>query len=55
VAKLRSAQVNESKQKRNVAIAKEKGETNERAEAAYEMWAARKQALQDELAHRKKK
>jgi hypothetical protein len=55
IAKLRSAQTNESKQKARVAAAKEKGEANEKAEAAYAMWTSRKQALQAELNRRKKK
>lgn len=53
--KLQSANVNESKHRKTVAAAKEKGETNERAEAALARWSATKKALQEEVARRKKK
>lgn len=53
--KLQSANVNESKHRKAVNTAKEKGETNERAEAALARWSATKKALQEEVARRKKK
>lgn len=53
--KLQSANVNESKHRKAVNTAKEKGETNERAEAALARWRATKKALQEEVARRKKK
>lgn len=53
--KLQSANVNESKHRKAVNIAKEKGETNERAEAALARWSETKKALQEEVARRKKK
>ncbi len=53
--KLQSANVNESKHRKTVNTAKEKGETNERAEAALARWSATKKALQEEVARRKKK
>lgn len=53
--KLQSANVNESKHRKAVATAKEKGEANERAEAALARWSATKKALQEEVARRKKK
>lgn len=52
---LRSAAVNESKHKKAVAIAREKGEPNEKAETAFARWSAKKNALQAEVARRKKK
>lgn len=52
---LRSAAANESKHKKIVTVAKEKGETNEKAEAAFARWSAKKNALQAEIARRKKK
>lgn len=52
--KLQSANVNESKHRKAVNTAKEKGETNERAEAALARWSATKKALQEEVARRKK-
>lgn len=55
MSQLRSAAVNESKHKKAVAEAKEKGEPNEKAEAAYAKWSAKKKALQEEVARRKKK
>lgn len=53
--KLQSANVNESKHRKAVNAAKEKGETNERAEAALARWTATKKAIQEEAARRKKK
>lgn len=53
--KLQSANVNESKHRKAVNTAKEKGETNERAEAALARWSATKKALQEEVTRRKKK
>ena len=53
--KLQSANVNESKHRKAVNTAKEKGETNERAEAALARWTATKKAIQEEVARRKKK
>lgn len=53
--KLQSANVNESKHRKAVNTAKEKGETNERAEAALARWSATKKALHEEVARRKKK
>lgn len=53
--KLQSANVNESKHRKAVSTAKEKGETNERAEAALARWSATKKAIQEEVARRKKK
>lgn len=53
--KLQSANVNESKHRKAVNTAKEKGETNDRAEAALARWSATKKALQEEVARRKKK
>lgn len=53
--KLQSANVNESKHRKAVNTAKEKGETNERADAALARWSATKKALQEEVARRKKK
>lgn len=53
--KLQSANVNESKHRKAVNTAKEKGEPNERAEAALARWSATKKALQEEVARRKKK
>lgn len=53
--KLQSATANESKQRKAVNTAKEKGETNDRAEAALARWSATKKALQEEVARRKKK
>lgn len=52
---LNSAAANESKQRRAVSVARERGEANERAEAALSRWSARKAALQQEVARRKKK
>lgn len=53
--KLQSANVNESKHRKAVNTAKEKGETNDRAEAALSRWSATKKAIQEEVARRKKK
>lgn len=53
--KLQSANVNESKHRKAVNAAKEKGETNERAEEALARWTATKKAIQEEVARRKKK
>lgn len=53
--KLQSANVNESKHRKAVNAAKEKGETNDRAEAALARWSATKKAIQEEVARRKKK
>lgn len=53
--KLQSANVNESKHRKAVNTAKEKGEPSERAEAALARWTAIKKALQEEVARRKKK
>ena len=53
--KLQSANVNESKHRKAVSTAKDKGETNERAEAALARWSATKKAIQEEVARRKKK
>lgn len=53
--KLQSANVNESKHRKAVNTAKEKGETNDRAEVALARWSATKKALQEEVARRKKK
>lgn len=53
--KLQSANVNESKHRKAVNTAKEKGESNERAEAALARWTATKKAIQEEVARRKKK
>lgn len=53
--KLQSANVNESKHRKAVNTAKEKGETNDRAEAALARWSATKKAIQEEVARRKKK
>lgn len=55
MSQLRSAAVNESKHKKAVAEAKSKGETNEKSEAAFVRWSAKKKALQEEVARRKKK
>ncbi len=52
---LNSATANESKHRKSVNQAKEKGETNEKAEAALARWSLRKTALQEEVALRKKK
>lgn len=52
---LNSANANESKHRKSVNLAKEKGESNEKAEAALARWSARKTALQEEVARRKKK
>ena len=52
---LNSATANESKHRKTVNQAKEKGEPNEKAEAALARWSARKTALQEEVARRKKK
>ncbi|MCM1451250.1 MAG: hypothetical protein NC102_03250 [Clostridium sp.] len=52
---LRSAAVNESKHKKAAGVAAQKGEPSEKSEAAYQKWAARKQALKAELERRKKK
>ena len=52
---LNSATANESKHRKTVNQAKEKGEPNEKAEAALTRWSARKAALQEEVARRKKK
>lgn len=52
---LNSATANESKHRKTVNQAKGKGETNEKAEAALARWSARKTALQEEVARRKKK
>lgn len=53
--KLQSAQSNESKHRRAVTDARERGEDNERAQAALVRWSATKKALQEEVARRKKK
>lgn len=53
--KLQSAAANESKHRKAVNTAKEKGETNERAEAALTRWTATKNAIQEEVTRRKKK
>lgn len=53
--KLQSANVNESKHRKAVNTAKEKGETNDHAEAALVRWSATKKAIQEEVARRKKK
>lgn len=53
--KLQSAAANESKHRKSVNAAREKGESNERAEAALVKWTATKKALQEEVARRKKK
>lgn len=53
--KLQSASVNESKHRKAVNTAREKGEVNERAEAALIRWTATKKLLQEEVARRKKK
>lgn len=50
-----SAAVNESKHRKAVAMATELGETNEKAEAAFEKWTTRKKALKEEIDRRKKK
>jgi hypothetical protein len=52
---LQSAASNESKHKKTVNEARAAGETNEKAEAAYARWSARKATLQAEVARRKKK
>lgn len=53
--RLQSAAAQESKHKKAVALANEKGEPNEKAEAAFARWSAKKKALQEEVAQRKKK
>lgn len=53
--KLQSASVNESKHRKAVNTAREKGEVNERAEAALIRWTATKKLLQEEVLRRKKK
>lgn len=53
--KLQSANANESKHRKAANTAKEKGETDERAEAALARWSATKKAIQEEVARRKKK
>lgn len=55
MGRLRSAQVQESKQKAKVAASKGKKKKNERAEAALAYWSARKEELKAELERRKKK
>lgn len=55
MGRLRSAQVQESKQKAKVAAAKGKKKKNERAEASLAYWSARKEELKAELERRKKK
>lgn len=52
---LNSAAANESKHRKAVNMAKEKGETNEKAEESLARWSAKKSALQREVARRKKK
>lgn len=52
---LNSASANESKHRKAVAVARETGEPDEKAEAAFERWSARKLALKAELDRRKKK
>lgn len=53
--KLQSATANESKHRKTINAAKEKGETNEKAEAAFTKWSMKKKAIQEEVARRKKK
>lgn len=55
VGKLNSANSNVSKHKKKLDDAKVKGEKNEKAAAAYEVWAQRKAALKAEVERRKKK
>ncbi len=55
MGRLRSAQVQESKQRAKVAASKGKKKKNERAEAALTYWTARKEELREELERRKKK
>lgn len=55
VGKLNSANANVSKHKKKLDDAKAKGEKNEKAAAAYEMWTQRKAALKAEVERRKKK
>lgn len=52
---LQSASANESKQKKAVKVATESGKPTEKPEAALAKWTARKKALQEEVARRKKK
>lgn len=52
--KLQSATANESKHRKTINAAKEKGETNEKAEAAFTKWSMKKKAIQEEVARRKK-
>lgn len=55
VGKLRSAQVNLSKQKKALAKAEAEGKDLERVQAAVKKWTERKALLEEELAVRKKK
>ncbi len=55
MGKLKSAEVQVSKQSKKVADAKAKGEENETALASLELWTAKKSALKAELEKRKKK
>jgi hypothetical protein len=55
VGKLNSANSNVSKHKKKLDDAKAKGEENEKAAAAYEVWTQRKAALKAEVERRKKK
>lgn len=55
IGRLRSAQTNESKQKKALATALQTGADTERPEAALARWSARKKMLQDEVNRRKKK
>lgn len=55
MGQLRSAGVQESKAKKAVETAREKGEANEKAEAAFEKWSNRKKMLKEEAERRKKK
>ncbi len=54
-AKLKSAVANESKHRKAVKSAQEKGESNEKAEAQLQYWENRKKALKEEIEKRKKK
>lgn len=55
MSRLRSAGVQESKQRAKVAASKGKKKKNERAETALAYWTARKEELREELERRKKK
>ena len=55
LGRLKSAEVQVSKQKKKLADSKSKGVENETAAAALEMWIAKKDALKTELERRKKK